>query len=209
MDALWLALMHLATEAPKWRQQEAPAGATRAGEEPRSDFATAGFTPAVEALLEFYFGDARPRDTLVNERQLAWMLQSKYRRIPSAEQRARGAEGHTNATRNSGQPGRRPEHPKLRRLVGERSVHGRSAGSGSRTLPLPVSEGQQIPSRAKLRRPSLRLISFQQQRPGRSNMVSGNARGHRTSTLTRAGSDSGGAGSPRGKPGTGSLLTRH
>ncbi len=73
MDALWLQLMHLATEAPKWRQQEAPAGATRAGEEPRSDFATAGFTPAVEALLEFYFGDARPRDTLVNETQLAWI----------------------------------------------------------------------------------------------------------------------------------------
>ena len=73
LGALGLQLMHLWAEASKWPQQGLAPDAARGGEEPRSDFVTAGFAAAVEALLEFYFGDARPTDTLMAETQLAWI----------------------------------------------------------------------------------------------------------------------------------------
>lgn len=73
LDALRLQLFYLWSEAMDWQQQGLVAGAARVDEEPLSDFVPAGFTAAIEALLEFYFGDARPKDTLVAETQLAWI----------------------------------------------------------------------------------------------------------------------------------------
>ena len=49
--------------------QRLVAGAASADEESHSDFIPAGLTAAIEALLEFHFGDARP--TLVAETQIA------------------------------------------------------------------------------------------------------------------------------------------
>ena len=71
LDALRLQLFHLWTEAMKWQQQGLVAASD--DEESLSVFVPAGFAAATEALLEFYFGDARPKDTFVAETQLAWI----------------------------------------------------------------------------------------------------------------------------------------
>ncbi len=70
MNALTLQLFYLWAEAWKWEQKGLLNGATSAGREPLAE-TPAGFAPAVAALLDFYFGEARRTDTLVAETQLA------------------------------------------------------------------------------------------------------------------------------------------
>ena len=58
--------------------------AASADEESVSDFVPAGFPAATEALREFYFGNARAKDTLVAETQVAWIAAKQISLGPPA-----------------------------------------------------------------------------------------------------------------------------
>ena len=77
MNALTLQLLYLWAEAHKWELKGLLNGATSAGRQPRADDTPAGFAPAVEALLGFYFGEARSTNTLVAETQLALLAMNQ------------------------------------------------------------------------------------------------------------------------------------
>ena len=88
MNALSLQLWQLFGEALKWEQKGLLTGASDGGGEPRVDNATAGFALAVEALLDFYFGEARGSDTLVAETQLALLATKQVSALANRKTRA-------------------------------------------------------------------------------------------------------------------------
>lgn len=95
MKALTPQLSYLWAEAYKWEQQGLLNGATSAGREPRADDTPAGFAPAVEALLEFYFGEARCTNTLVAQTQLALIAMKQVSPLAlNREARARRRRAH-------------------------------------------------------------------------------------------------------------------
>jgi hypothetical protein len=90
LGALTLQFMYLWVEASKWEQKGLLNAARGAGREPPANETPAGFAPAIEALLGFYFGPGRPTNTLVAETQLAWIATKQVSsRALTREARAR------------------------------------------------------------------------------------------------------------------------
>lgn len=73
LGALTLQLFSLWSEASKWEQRGLLEAETTARGEPQGEDTPAGFAPAVEALLDFYFGEGRGGSTLVAETQLVYI----------------------------------------------------------------------------------------------------------------------------------------
>ncbi len=95
IGALTLQLFSLWSEASKWEQSGSPKGETSAHGEPQGGDTPAGFAPAVEALLDFYFGEGRCGSTLVAETQLVYIAMKRISPLSlTREARARRRRAH-------------------------------------------------------------------------------------------------------------------